>query len=266
MLFSGGKNLDSWVNFALSDNSISQKYVSHLQKLCQTPINNLLKDNIRANEKKVRNLWVKEIALSHPWAFLMDLPKLIADPFELLNERITNIKHDLENKDIATVYATRGNDSDQIKIIFKNATTQPIEIIGFKVNGKSINADLLLVYPQNHKITDFNYNNSIIQIGQGKGYFQTDFDYIFAIDSTEFESDIKLEALFRFWGTDEVISYNIPLDSSPFNEFTLPYNQSKSTNITYPKTVSLNENKIVIPSGVHTFQKILLFLNRMFCM
>jgi hypothetical protein len=250
--FTGGQPKENWVNYALKDKEIAKEYIKYLKKFSMLDLKGLFSRDIIAKEKMVRNLRMKEIAINYPGVFLRNFDRLInQNPWVNPSNIQKQITKELQTDLLISGYATPIKNSDLINVTIKNATTQPIVVSNFDLNGEILNAYEHCIFPKFNKITNGLKNTNIILNSQGSGFGQTSSDHKFLLPIKQFEYNATntLNVSCKFLGLSSVREISIPLDTNHFDKLDLPSRPSL-----FPETVYEENNTIIIPKGNHYFR------------
>ena len=249
--FTGGHPRENWVNYALKDKQIAKEYIKYLERYSSIDVKSLFHKDIIAKEKKVRNLRLKEILINYPGVFLRNYDRLSnlnpwKNPFSIQKQ----ITKELETDLLISCYAKPTKNSALVAVTIKNATTQPILVSHFDLNGEILNAYEHCIFPKFNKLANGLENTNIILNSQGSGFGQTSFDHKFLLQLAQFESNESntLTVSCKFLGLSSYKTINIPLDSNNFDKLDQPNRPHL-----LPETIYEENNTIIIPKGNHYF-------------
>jgi len=250
--FSWGDIKENWLNYSLSDPRIASSYVSWMSKFTEKEYLSLLASDLRSRELSFRNLLSRELLFGSNNKIWKNIGLINFDPWSTLELRSQGISDELNEKILIQGYGKKTNHNNQIKIIVRNTTTQPVEIKGFSLGHKfwSANCHLVGNREKSPSGNDKQPDGNVILFGQGNGFRQTEKDNEFIIHVVECKE--PLVAHVRFLGSsNSYIDCVIPVDESSFNPELLPTNKSSRFNInSFPFILEENET-LWIPPGSH---------------
>ena len=253
--FSWGDIKDNWVNFALSDPKIAAFYVHYLHQFTSEDFLKVLFDTLRDRESKYRNLIRSEMLLKSPSTIWKNYLTVINyNPESIIRSRADLISAELSEQYLVQTYGKKSSKNSNIEILLRNATTQPVEVLGFSSEDQFWSAiDIVDIEKSKGQRYDI-FNDSVVLYGQGNGYTQTKFDQVFTLPLKDLNS--SLHAQIRFLGSpNSYLKTKVPVDDFNFDAEYLPLNEATHSPLNLPEFILEGNGSLVIPPGRHICQK-----------
>lgn len=255
--FTWGDIKDNWVNFALKDPTIASAYIASLHEYSNLSYISDLMNSLSIKEYHYRKILLKELFLKSPAAIWKNHLNLINyKPWEILHERAKSILIELSEACVLHAYATKKENEDDLQIVVRNTTTQPIEISGLS-SGKSFwsavdhTPNSIRKWPS--RISN---DGNLILYSQGNGYQQTYRDLHFRISDYEIGSPLYVHC--RFLGSPQgFLKIQVPCALNPFKLDDLPLGKDPSEfELSALNSISIESNEsYLIPSGEYTIKE-----------
>ena len=136
-----------WIKRALKDPAISYNYIKYLDLYSRPSFVNKLKDYFGNEELKYRKLLLKDLLFRDADEIFSNFSSLLyRDPWPILYERCARVRREFSLPN--PILVRRIYDLYEGSIIVCNTALQPIEILGFELNGEFQNA------ASNYKVSD----------------------------------------------------------------------------------------------------------------